>query len=149
MSTASIDTPGALDAGQLVVFSLQGERYALPIGKVQEIIRYSEPRTIETGAPWVRGVISLRGKIIPICDLACRLGQSGAPADDAKIVIVDTRNGTAGVIVDEVNEVATVPGDQFDTTAGRENDYIDAIVKMDDWLVVLLNPELLLGDAHL
>jgi purine-binding chemotaxis protein CheW len=80
----------ARGAGQLVVFSLQGERYALPIGNVQEIIRYTEPRTIETGVPWVRGVISLRGKIIPICDLASRLGQPGAHSDDAKIVIVDT-----------------------------------------------------------
>jgi purine-binding chemotaxis protein CheW len=134
---------------QLVVFSLQGERYALPISKVQEIIRYSEPRTIEkTGATWVRGVISLRGKIIPICDLACRLGRSGTLVDDAKIVVVDTENGTVGVIVDEVVEVATVAGDQLDTTAGSENDYIDAIAKMDEWLVVVFHPDRLLARSY-
>jgi purine-binding chemotaxis protein CheW len=147
VSTTSSELPGTtLEAGQLVIFTLQGERYALPIGNVQEIIRYTEPRTIETGVPWVRGVISLRGKIIPICDLASRLGQPGNHADEAKIVIVDTDNGTAGVIVDEVNEVITAAADQYDTAAGRDNDYIDAIVKIDGWLVVLLNPQLLLGD---
>ena len=148
MSTARIETPDAPAAGRLVVFSLQGERYALPIGQVQEIIRYTEPRAIETGASWVRGVISLRGKIIPICDLACRLGLPGAPSDDAKIVIIDTSNGTAGVIVDEVNEVATVTTDQLDTTAGLGNDCVTAIAKLDGWLVVVLNPELLLRDTE-
>ena len=55
---------------QLVVFSLGSEEYALPIGSVHEIIRYTEPRTVASDAAWIRGVIGLRGKIIPIFDLA-------------------------------------------------------------------------------
>jgi len=55
---------------QLVVFSLGSEEYALPIGSVHEIIRFTEPRTVASDAAWIRGVIGLRGKIIPIFDLA-------------------------------------------------------------------------------
>jgi len=59
---------------QLVVFSLGEEEYALPITQVQEIIRYQEPRAVASDSSWIRGVISLRGRIIPVCDLAERLG---------------------------------------------------------------------------
>ena len=59
---------------QLVVFSLGGEEYALPITQVHEIIRYAEPRSVASADPSVRGVISLRGKILPVYDLATRLG---------------------------------------------------------------------------
>lgn len=61
---------------QLVVFSLGSEEYALPIGAVHEIIRYSEPRTVASSEPWIRGVIGLRGKIIPVFDLAARRAWS-------------------------------------------------------------------------
>ena len=59
---------------QLVVFSIGSEEYALPIGAVHEIIRYTEPRSVTSDVPWIRGVIGLRGKIIPIYDLASRMG---------------------------------------------------------------------------
>jgi purine-binding chemotaxis protein CheW len=54
---------------QLVVFSLGEEEYALPIEAVHEIIRYTEPRSVASSVGWIRGVISLRGKIIPVYDL--------------------------------------------------------------------------------
>ena len=59
---------------QLVVFSIGSEEYALPIGAVHEIIRFTEPRSVASDVPWIRGVIGLRGKIIPIYDLASRMG---------------------------------------------------------------------------
>jgi purine-binding chemotaxis protein CheW len=60
---------------QLVVVSLGGDEYGLPMAHVQEIVRYTDP---------VRGAISVRGKTVPVCDLAARLGVA---ADAAKIVI--------------------------------------------------------------
>src|SRR3712207_5276550 len=93
---------------QLVVFALADEEYALPIRQVQEIIRYSEPRAISSADPWIRGVISLRGKIVPVYDLALRLGLHVEPGADQKIVIVETGAETAGVVVDQVEEVLTV-----------------------------------------
>ena len=128
-------------AQQLVVFSLGEEEYALPITQVQEIIRFSEPRAVASEVPWIKGVISLRGKIVPVCDLASRLGLAAEVAPNAKIVIVETANGTAGVIVDEVEEVLTVEAAQLDTVPAAGTDFIDAIAKIDDRLIVMLNPE--------
>ena len=132
---------------QLVVFALGNEEYALPIQQVQEIIRYSEPRAVSSAEPWVRGVISLRGKIVPVFDLALRIGIHVEPGDDQKIVIIETATGTAGVIVDEVEEVLTVDADQLDEIPGAGSDAIDAIAKIGDRLVVLLTPDRLVGDA--
>jgi len=68
---------------QLVVFSLGRGEYALPIGSIHEIIRYTEPRTVASDALWIRGVIGLRGKIIPIFDLAARMGLE--PSEPGKM----------------------------------------------------------------
>ncbi|MGD1056377.1 MAG: chemotaxis protein CheW, partial [Solirubrobacteraceae bacterium] len=87
-------------AQQLVVFSLGDEEYALPITQVQEIVRYTEPRAVASETAWIRGVISLRGKIVPVFDLGARLGLASELASDAEIVIVETEAGIAGVIVD-------------------------------------------------
>jgi purine-binding chemotaxis protein CheW len=130
---------------QLVVFALGQEEYALPIQQVQEIIRYSEPRAVASTEPWIRGVISLRGKIIPVFDLGLRLGVHAEPAEEQKIVIVETQEATAGVIVDEVEEVLTVESGQLDEVPGAGTDAIDAIAKIDDRLVVLLTPDRLLA----
>jgi len=142
-----VESSTAQLAGQLVVFSLADEEYALPIGKVQEIIRYTEPRAVDSGVHWLRGVISLRGKIIPVCDLAARLGLSHEQAETAKIVIVDTQDSTAGVIVDDVHEVLSVTADQLDPVPGQGTDFIQAIAKIDDRLVVLLCPDRMLGEV--
>ncbi|MCW2977710.1 MAG: CheW protein [Actinomycetia bacterium] len=136
MATASPEI-----AQQLVVFSLGDEEYALPITQVQEIIRYTEPRAVASDEAWIKGVISLRGKIVPVCDLGSRLGLSTELAAHAKIVIVETGGGTAGVIVDEVEEVLTVDSDELDTVPAAGTDFIDAIAKIGDRLVILLNPE--------
>lgn len=130
---------------QLVVFALGREEYALPIQQVQEIIRYSEPRAVSSAEPWIRGVISLRGKIVPVFDLGLRLGLHAEPGQDQKIVIVETDHGTAGVIVDEVEEVLTVDAGQLEEVPGAGSDAIDAIAKIDDRLVVLLTPDRLLA----
>ena len=93
---------------QLVVFTLGSEEYALPIRQVHEIIRYTEPRSVSAEAGWVRGVISLRGKIVPVYDLAARLGVETDRVEGGKIVIVETATDMAGVVVDDVEEVLTV-----------------------------------------
>jgi len=134
-------------AQQLVVFALGEEEYALPIRQVQEIIRYSEPRAISSADPWIRGVISLRGKIVPVYDLGLRLGLHFEPGADQKIVIVETGSDTAGVVVDQVEEVLTVEEAQLDDIPGAETDATEAIAKIDDRLVVLLSPERLFGSA--
>lgn len=125
---------------QLVVFSLGNEEYALPIGSVHEIIRYTEPRSVASDSRWIRGVIGLRGKIIPIFDLASRMGVE-AKDSDGKIVIVESAGGQVGVVVDEVEEVLTVASDQLEHVPTADGESIEAIAKIGDRLVILLNPQ--------
>jgi purine-binding chemotaxis protein CheW len=126
---------------QLVVFSLGSEEYALPIGAVHEIIRFTEPRTVASDAAWIRGVIGLRGKIIPIFDLASRMALDTGDAQPGKIVIVESGTGQVGVMVDEVEEVLTVSSEQLEDVPTANSEAIEAIAKIDDRLVILLNPE--------
>jgi purine-binding chemotaxis protein CheW len=127
---------------QLVVFTLGGEEYALPIRQVQEIIRYTEPRSVAASSGWVRGVIGLRGKIVPVYDLAARLGLKTAEiAEGGRIVIVESAGDMAGVVVDDVAEVLAVDESQLDAVPAAGSPSIEAIAKLDDRLVILLDPE--------
>ena len=90
---------------------------------------------------WIRGVIGLRGKIIPIFDLAARLELAGTGTEPGKIVILETGTGQVGVMVDEVEEVLTMEADQLEPVPTANTDTIDAIAKIGDRLVILLNPE--------
>jgi purine-binding chemotaxis protein CheW len=122
----------------LVVFTLGAEHYALPIHAVNEIIRYSEPRSVASRTDWVRGVISLRGRIVPVYDVATRLGLTSELSEQSKIVIVEAGAETAGLIVDGVEEVLTVSDDQIEEAPGADSTMIEAIVRVDDRLIVLL-----------
>jgi purine-binding chemotaxis protein CheW len=124
---------------QIVVFTIGSEQYALPIAQVQEIIRYHEPRLVASPIPWVRGVISLRGRIVPVYDIAERLGIDSELTEHAKIVIVEAGTETAGVIVDDVDEVLTVDEQQFEHLPDTGSDMIDSVVKIEERLVVLVN----------
>jgi purine-binding chemotaxis protein CheW len=128
------------ESRQLVVFTLGAEHYALPIQQVHEIIRYSEPRSVASRAEWVRGVISLRGRIVPVYDLAARLSVESELSDQTKIVIVESGDETAGVIVDDVDEVLTIEDVQIEEIPSADTTLIDSIAKVGDRLVVLLKP---------
>ncbi len=134
---------------QLVVFKLAGQQYALPIKHVQEIIRYTRPREVASVDVWVRGVLSLRGRILPVYDLAARLGLSAEIDEQAKIVIIESGSESAGVIVDDVDEVLTVGADQFEAVPGADEALIDSIAKIDDRLIVLLAPTAIFSTADL
>jgi purine-binding chemotaxis protein CheW len=123
---------------QLVVFTLGTEHYALPIQAVNEIIRYSEPRSVASRTEWVRGVISLRGRIVPVYDVAARLGLASALSEQSKIVIVEAGGEIAGVIVDSVEEVLTVSDEQIEEAPGADPALIESIIRIDDRLIVLL-----------
>jgi purine-binding chemotaxis protein CheW len=139
----------ANNSRQLVVFTLGAEQYALPIQQVHEIIRYAEPRSVASRADWVRGVISLRGRIVPVYDLAARLGLASELTEQTKIVIVESGEETAGVIVDGVEEVLTVDDDQLQEAPGADTTLIESIAKIGDRLVVLLKSAAVLSAPDL
>lgn len=125
MSTATAATATA--TRQLVVCALGAEQYGLPIEQVREIVRFTEPRPVASELPWMRGVIGLRGRLVPVHDLAVRLGVVTSPAGDrfrspegesrlptAKLVIVEAGGEPVGVLVDDVVEVLTVAPEQVE-----------------------------------
>lgn len=133
---------------QLVVFTLDKEEYGLPISQVQEIIRHIEPRTVPGAPHSIQGVINLRSKILPVCHLQQALGLGGAGGEgqvDGKIVILESKSGTVGLIVDEVNEVLTVTGEQIDPADSAHGEYVRGIAKVGERLLVLLDPDGLLA----
>ena len=99
------------DWHSVVVFDLQGTDYALPLGSVREILHYAEPYRIPETAPHVRGVLSVRGSVVPVVDPALKLGLP--PRDQvpptARIVLVEYGTGRAGLVVDAIREVLEFP----------------------------------------
>jgi len=142
-------TEGGESTRQLVVFALGSEEYALAIGEVQEIIRYVEPRTVASDADWILGVISLRGRIIPVCDLAKRLGVPRGDVHAAKIIVVESENHTVGVVVDDVIEVLTIDEDEIESLRVAGSRGASAIAKVGDRLIVLLAGETIFDTAEL
>ena len=137
---------------QLVVFTLGDEQYALPIKQVKEIIRYAAPRSVASTQAYVRGVLSLRGRIVPIHDLAAHLGVASELTENTKIMIIEHQTETAGVIVDHVDEILTIETQQLEAAPGADSTLIDSIAKIGERLVVLLNasaifPTAVLADA--
>jgi purine-binding chemotaxis protein CheW len=134
---------------QLVVFVLGGEEYALPIESVQEVIRWSEPRSIGAAEPWLLGVVGVRGAIVPVCDLALRLGRNAARGGDPRIVLVEVKAGRVGLVVDEVAEVLTVDGGSIAPVPGAGDDALAGIAELDGRLILVVDAERALAGAEL
>ena len=124
---------------QIVVFRLGEEEYAFDVADVHEIIGPAAPRPVSSPDPWVRGIISLRGRIVPVLDLATRLGvEAGTPADH-KIVIIEAAGGVAGVVVDDVVGVLTVADAQIEELPVAADGGLAAVVNLGDRVIALLD----------
>jgi purine-binding chemotaxis protein CheW len=145
----SATTETVAETRQLVIFRLADEMYGVPITSVQEIIRHTPPRPMPDSPRGVEGVINLRGRLIPVLSLGERLGVATGDPEDAKVVIIELSDATVGIVVDEVREVATIdlaiteppPANVVGGVGGA----IESVAKLDDGLLVILDPERLLG----
>jgi len=107
---------GAVDqeTRAFVVFRLGAEEYALPIERVQSIIRYEEATPVPRTPRAVQGVINMRGNVIPVLDLSQRLrGKDFVPSATSRIVVAEGSGGTVGLAVDAASEVANIPTTQI------------------------------------
>ena len=100
-------------AGKYLTFKLSAEEYGLEILKVQEIIKMMEITQVPRTPDFVRGVINLRGKVIPVVDLRLKFGMEAKDTTDKTCVIVvqvrrNDASVTMGIIVDEVSEVLDI-----------------------------------------
>ncbi len=151
MSTISLDPAAAArevrDERQLVVFTLHDEHYALPITSVREIIRFTPPKARGAAGGVIQGMISLRGRVLPVADLSAQLGQSLEIRDGTKILVVELAAGAIGLIVDSVEEVLLVPADSIEPMPVSEGGFGEEIAKVGDRLITLLDAERALGGA--
>ena len=136
---------------QVVSFQLANEHYGINIQNVQEIILVGEITSIPEVPTFVEGLINLRGKVIPVIDLRRRFGlTAGEHAENTRIIVTNTSERTIGLIVDEVNEVLRLDGNQIEPLPEGVTDvdisYITGVVKLKDRILILLDTEVVLSD---
>ncbi len=136
---------------QVVSFQLANEHYGINIQNVQEIILVGEITSIPEVPTFVEGLINLRGKVIPVIDLRRRFGlAAGEHAENTRIIVTNTSERTIGLIVDEVNEVLRLDGNQIEPLPEGVTDvdisYITGVVKLKDRILILLDTEVVLSD---
>ncbi|NOX18980.1 MAG: purine-binding chemotaxis protein CheW [Chlorobi bacterium] len=137
------------DIIQLVSFKIGNEEFGVDILKVQEINRMMEITTVPNAPTFVEGVVNLRGRIIPVIDLRTRLGMIKVDHSiKTRIIVVELVDKTVGFIVDEVNEVLRIPRSITEPppemVAGIEANYLTAVAKLEDRLLILLDLEKIL-----
>ena len=133
---------------QYLTFMLGGEMFAIGILAIKEIIEYSTLTEVPMMPPSLRGVINLRGAVVPVADLAVRFGRpAGAVTKRTCIVIVEaTANDTrqvVGVVVDAVNEVLDIPAADIEPAPAFgtriRTDFIQGMGKVNNRFVILLD----------
>ena len=140
--------------GRFLTFTLASESYGLEILKVQEIIGILNVTRVPRTPAYIRGVINLRGKVIPVIDLRPKLGfEAKADSERTCIIVLQIRNGdrdvTMGVIVDAVSEVLNVSAEQIEPTpefgAAISHEFILGLAKLGKHVVILLDADRILS----
>ena len=139
---------------QFLTFMLGGEMFALEILNIKEIIEYGQVTTVPMMPGFVRGVINLRGAVVPVIDLSIRFGAKKTEVGKRTcIVIVEIElhdeKHVIGVIVDSVSEVLAIPNTQIEKApafgAKLRADFIKGMGKIDSRFVIILNIEQVLS----
>ncbi len=137
-----------------LTFQLAGESYAIDIKHVVEIIGMQRFTEVPDAAAYVRGVINLRGQIIPLVDVRLRFRMQARPYGDRTcIIIVEVDNVQVGLIVDEVSEVLDIPEDLVSppprTGKGTQGRFLRGVGRSEHDVKLLLNIDALLTDTQL
>ena len=133
-----------------LTFHLADEDYGIEIRYVTEIIGIQKITKVPDMANFIKGVINLRGKVIPVMDVRARFGLPPRDYDERTcIIVVNVNEQDLGLVVDHVNEVADIPEAQVEpppaTAQSQSTRYIRGIGKMDDSVKILLDAETLLA----
>lgn len=138
------------DVLQLVTFTLDKEEYAVNILNVQEINRITEITKVPNAPDYVEGVINLRGKVIPVINLRKKFFLYSKDTDESsRVIIMDIKGITYGLIVDSVSEVLRIPSDIVEPpppmAASQNSMFIKGIAKLENRLIILIDIDKLLG----
>jgi purine-binding chemotaxis protein CheW len=151
-------TAGGHEQQQYLTFSLGEEMFALGILAIREIIEYGNLTEVPMTPPFIRGVINLRGAVVPVIDLAVRFGRTAkATTRRTCIVIIETglneddvrRHHQMGIVVDAVSEVLEIPASDIEPPpefgARIRTDFISGMGKVNGHFVVMLDVERILS----
>lgn len=134
---------------QLVTFKLDDQEYALPIENVVEVVRMVAITGIPRAPDVVEGVINLRGHVVPVINLRKRFGAPPRPRDlDTRLLVARVGERVIALIVDVVSEVLKLGAeslDASDTVATGVTEYLSAIGKREDRLLLVLDLEAVLS----
>jgi len=142
-------------AARYLTFTLQGELYALDIQEITEIIEFRSLTVVPMMPPFIRGVLNLRGRVLPVVDLAARFGQSATTvARRTGIIVVQSARGAEdgsgselasgiGIMVDGVNKVVHLGDDDMEPPpsfgVGIRSDFISGMAKHEGGFIIVLD----------
>ncbi|MBF0644847.1 chemotaxis protein CheW [Desulfuromonas acetoxidans] len=140
--------------GKYLTFHMGDEDYGIEIRYVTEIIGIQRITEVPDMPGFIKGVINLRGKVIPVMDVRARFNLPPREYDERTCIVVVQLNTTSvGLVVDKVNEVADIPPENIEppprSTAGGSSEYIQGMGKMGERVKILLNVGKLLYDNEL
>lgn len=141
-------------AGEFLTFRLGEEEYGIDILRVQEIRSYEQPTRIANAPSFIKGVVNLRGVIVPIVDLRLKLGCASAEYNGFTVVIVlNVRGRVVGAVVDSVSDVMELtrdhikPAPEMNTTV--DTSFITGIGSVGDRMLILMDIEALMSSADM
>ena len=134
---------------QFISFSVGEEEYGLELLRVKEVIRVHEITWLPKAPSFVKGIINLRGDVVPILDLRDKFGlESHEDTAQTRVIVVEVERRLMGMVVDSASQVVRIPVDQIDpppsVLGGFSQDLITGVGKREDKLVILLNPDAIL-----
>ncbi|MTI48014.1 chemotaxis protein CheW [Sporosalibacterium faouarense] len=146
MNITSSDTDN-----KFVIFKLAGQNYGIDIYNVRVIEKVTNYTRVPNSEDYVKGVINLRGEVVPVIDLVKRFGIESENVDEAevRIIIVSIKDIVVGLLVDSSSEVLTLVKGEIDNTPniGEQitEEFIKGIGKQDGRLIMLLDLEKVIG----
>lgn len=152
--TGYMETPEDTQRGKFLTFSVGKESYGIEIKFVTEIIVIQEITEVTELPDYVRGIINLRGKIIPVIDVRIRFKKESKEYNDRTcIVVIDIKGTSVGLIVDIVAEIINIDDSDIvmppDIKTGFQNSYVRGIGKTQDGIKLLLDCEKILNHEEL
>lgn len=137
---------------QIVIFQLGEEEYAVDIIQSKQIIKVSKITPVPNTPEYIKGVINLRGQIVPVVDLRKRFDISGN-SENERIITVEVRGSLIGLIVDNINEVLWYEADELEPApevdGGIKQEYVKGVVKRDERLLVLIDLDKMLFEHRI
>ena len=155
MSTpAENNAADLLSNQQYLVFSVGSEEYAIDILKVQEIRGYEKVTRITNAPKFIKGVMNLRGVIVPVIDLRIKFDLEKVEyVDETVVIVVNVGQRVVGIVVDGVSDVMTLTSDHMkpapDFTQAMSSDYISGLASLADRMLVIVDIEKLLTSEEM